>query len=208
MPNRAYPVFLKYSSCIWKQAFLPFSTKCVYLEAFPGEEVDLLVALRGRVQRLKTKMYLPKISWPQRYKQQQKEATATKNNNKQQQKRSNNNNKCSPPCSQRQTGLCPACRKQWADPSGPAKSENRDHLLLFHFMVSQRNFTNGSWTWPRRCFLYITMTNTITSHLVVLVGKAEPLVKGDRAIPVLVDGLEHVSRASLHSQQSNQIFAG
>ena len=45
------------------------------------------------------------------------------------------------------------------------------------------------------------MTNTITSHLVVLVGKAEPLVEGDRAVPVLVDGLEHVSRASLHNNQ-------
>ena len=45
------------------------------------------------------------------------------------------------------------------------------------------------------------MTNTITSHLVVLVGKAEPLVEGDRAVPVLVDGLEHVSRASLHNDQ-------
>ena len=128
--------------------------------------------------------------------------TTTKGNNsnkEQQQKRSNNNNKCSPPCSQRQTGPCPACRKQWADPSGPAKSKNHDHFLLFHFMFSQRNFTNGSC--PRRCFLYITMTNTITSHLVVLVGKAEPLVKGDRAVPVLVDGLEHVSRASLHNDQ-------
>ena len=43
-------------------------------------------------------------------------------------------------------------------------------------------------------------------HLVVLVGKAEPLVEGDGAVPVLVDGLEHVSRASLHAQQSNEIL--
>ena len=45
------------------------------------------------------------------------------------------------------------------------------------------------------------MTNTNTSHLVVLIGKAKPLVEGDGAIPVLVDGLEHVSRASLHNDQ-------
>ena len=47
----------------------------------------------------------------------------------------------------------------------------------------------------------MTNTNTITSHLVVLVGKAKPLVEGDGAVPVLVDGLEHVSRASLHNNQ-------
>ena len=34
-------------------------------------------------------------------------------------------------------------------------------------------------------------------YLVVLVGKAQPLIERDGTIAVLVDGLEHVSRASL-----------
>ena len=38
-------------------------------------------------------------------------------------------------------------------------------------------------------------------HLVVLVGKAEPLVKGNSAVAVLVNRLELVGRASLESDQ-------
>ena len=34
-------------------------------------------------------------------------------------------------------------------------------------------------------------------YLVVLVGKAQPLVERDGTVAVLVDGLEHISRASL-----------
>ena len=36
-------------------------------------------------------------------------------------------------------------------------------------------------------------------YLVVLVGKAQPLIERDRTVAVFVDGLEHVSRASLGS---------
>ena len=38
-------------------------------------------------------------------------------------------------------------------------------------------------------------------HLVVLVGKAEPLVKGNGAVAVLVNSLELVRRASLDCDQ-------
>ena len=38
-------------------------------------------------------------------------------------------------------------------------------------------------------------------HLVVLVGKAEPLVKGNGAVTVLVNRLELVGRASLDRDQ-------
>ena len=38
-------------------------------------------------------------------------------------------------------------------------------------------------------------------HLVVLVGEAEPLVKGNGAVPVLVNRLELVGRASLDCYQ-------
>ena len=38
-------------------------------------------------------------------------------------------------------------------------------------------------------------------HLVVLVGKAEPLVKGNGAVAVLVNSLELVGRASLDCDQ-------
>ena len=40
-----------------------------------------------------------------------------------------------------------------------------------------------------------------TPHLVVLVGKAEPLVKGNSAVAVLVNRLELVGRASLDCDQ-------
>ena len=40
-----------------------------------------------------------------------------------------------------------------------------------------------------------------TPHLVVLVGKAEPLVKGNGAVAVLVNSLELVGRASLDCDQ-------
>merc|ERR1719206_1656602 len=45
--------------------------------------------------------------------------------------------------------------------------------------------------------LLVESSGQILLDLVVLVGKAEPLIEGDGAVPVLVDGLEHVSWASL-----------
>ena len=85
--------------------------------------------------------------------QQPKETTTKRSNSykEQQQKRSNNNNKCSPPCSQRQTGPCPACRKQWADPSGPAKKWKSRSFVTISFHSQPKKF--HKWELAKTLFL-------------------------------------------------------